>query len=87
MQKDKHAGLEGALLALAMEKRKEGRKKASFAPFLWLLGAGVAISLCSYALFDEDMAVGNFAVAGSFFSELAEENEAIAVFLGLDEER
>ncbi len=87
MQKEKDAGLEVALLALAEEGRRKGRKRASLAPFLWLLGAGVAISLCSYALFDEDMAVGNFAAAGSFFSELVEENEAIAVFLGLDGER
>ena len=73
--------------ALRLLAKEGGRgRKPSFAPFLWLVAIGIGISLFSYAIFDGSEAEGNFAAAGSFFSDLAQENEAIAVFLGLDGE-
>lgn len=85
MPRENEEKLNEALRLLAKERRGKGRG-VSFAPFLWLVAIGIGMSLFSYALFDGSEAVGNFAAAGNFFSEFARENEAVAVFLGLDGE-
>ncbi len=71
---------------LLWEKENKKKKKHSVFPLICLGVLGFAISFCSYRLFEKENRTGEIAAASTFFSDFAEENEAIAVFLGLNEE-
>ena len=85
MNEDKNEKLSDALLHLLEEEREKRRSRALF-PLLALLVFGVLLSVFSYFIYREDSG-GQFFEAKETLKELLEENEALAVFLGMDETR
>lgn len=84
MQKNDRIFLEESLILLENHKRRNKKTHSSAIIFFCLSILGIAIGFCSYFLFENGEMSGEIAAASTFFSELAEENEAIAVFLGLE---
>ena len=76
-------GAESAFLSLVAEENAKRRKGSAFSLFL-LLVAGVAISLSSF-FFYTDESTGTLALAKEALSDFLEENQAVSVFLGLDD--
>ena len=75
-----------ALLAYQEEKGiKKRRSVGGLASLLAIVGLGVFLTFFAYLLYDEDLSSGTLTAAREVFSELLDKNEAISVFLGLDE--
>ena len=72
-----------SLIGCTREKRKKGaRSRLSLFSFLIL---GVLFGVFSFFLYKGDES-GELSAATGFFEEVFEENEALAVFLGLSED-
>ena len=84
MRKQSDEKLGEALLHLLDEERGK-RKNTSFFPVFALFAAAVAVSFCSFFLYKSEENRGNFAAAKEVIADFFEENETIAVFLGLGE--
>lgn len=75
--------LNEALTELLGEKRNKRRGASPFPVFAMLLAA-VSLSVASFFLYQGEES-GGFTAAKEIFQGFLEENEAIAVFLGLGE--
>ncbi len=84
MQKGQEDAFQEVLLLWEKEHKRKKKRRSSLFPLLCLGALAIAVSVCSYHLFDRAGKEGEIASASTFFSDFAEENEAIAVFLGLD---
>lgn len=77
--------LRDALTELLGEERQKRKRASLFPVFAMVIGA-ISLSVCSFFLYEEESQSGGFAAAREVFEGFLEENEAIAVFLGLGEE-
>ena len=76
-------GAENAFLSLVTEENAKRRNGSAFS-LLLLLVCGVALSLSSF-FFYTDESTGSLAFAKEALSDFLEENQAISVFLGLED--
>ena len=76
-------GLFDTLLSLMREEKAKKRRRGFFT-FFALLTVCFAVCFLSFFLFDPARDAGELQTVSTFFSDFLKENEAIAVFLGLN---
>lgn len=82
LKEHNESGLTDALFDLLAEEKKKRHPSGLF-PLLALLISSLALSFFSFFFYKEEN-TGSLALAKEALSEFLEENEAISVFLGLE---